>query len=51
MKVAFSKHLKKRAGEVFVIVAPQPLLGVLRQLAEEAEAVVDYYCDWLSKAG
>ena len=45
VKVAFSKHLKKRAGEVFVIVAPQPLLGVLRQLAEEAEATVDC-CDW-----
>ena len=50
VKVAFSKHLKKRAGEVFVIVAPQPLLGVLRQLAEEADAVVDC-CDWSRKAG
>ena len=45
VKPAFAKHLKKRAGEVFVIVAPQPLLGVLRQLAEEAEAVVDC-CGW-----
>lgn len=41
VKPAFVKHLKKRAGEVFVIIAPQPLLDVLRQLAEEAEATVD----------
>jgi len=45
VRPAFTKHLKKRAGEVFVIVAPQPLLSVLRQLAEEAEAVVDC-CGW-----
>ena len=38
---AFSKCLKKRAGEIFVVVAPQPLLGVLRQLAEEAKADVE----------
>lgn len=38
---AFSKCLKKRAGEVFVVVAPQPLLGVLRQLAEQAKADVE----------
>ena len=45
VKPAFAKHLKKRAGEVFVIVAPQPLLDVLRHLAEEAEVVVDC-CSW-----
>ncbi|MDB2685650.1 histidine phosphatase family protein [Mariniblastus sp.] len=38
---AFVKCLKKRAGEIFVVVAPQPLLGVLRQLAEEAKADVE----------
>ncbi len=40
-KPAFLKHLKKRAGELVVIVAPRPLLDVLRQLAEEAEATID----------
>ena len=41
VETAFSKCLKKRSGEVFVVVAPQPLLGVLRQLAEEAQADIE----------
>ncbi len=45
VKPGFCKHLKKRAGETLLIVAPQPLLGVLRQFAEEAEAKVDC-CGW-----
>ena len=45
VKPALLKHLKKRAGETFVVVAPQPLLGVLKELAEQAEADVDC-CGW-----
>ena len=41
VETAFLKCLKKRSGEVFVVVAPQPLLGVLRQLAEEAQADIE----------
>ena len=38
---AFCKHLKKRAGEILVVVGPQPLIGVLKQLAEDLDADVD----------
>ena len=48
VEAAFLKCLKRRAGEVFVVVAPQPLLAVLRQLAEEAKAEV-VCCSWDSE--
>ena len=41
VEATFLKCLKRRSGEVFVVVAPQPLLGVLRQLAEQAEADIE----------
>jgi probable phosphoglycerate mutase len=36
VKPAFLKLLKKRSGESFAIVAPDPLLSVLRELADQA---------------